>query len=58
MKYKIFYEIRTNNLNYGNTLLFSSSNYTEIKRKYRELKSYNKYGLIEIKRKRVYFTED
>lgn len=50
--YHYEYELRTNNLNYGNLLLGTYKKYTTAFYKYLDLK--NKYGICEILKKRKY----
>jgi len=50
--YHYEYELRTNNLNYGNLLLGTYKKYTMAFYKYLDLK--NKYGICEILKKRKY----
>ena len=54
MKYRYLYIIHTDNLCYGYLELFKSCDFEEIKRKFRELKYSDKYGIIAIKKQRIY----
>ena len=53
-KYKYIYEIRTNNLCWGNKLLATCGSFQEAKNKYFHIKRQDKYGCIDICKKRQY----